>query len=363
MPKKYYSVQNKASDGSSVDILIYGIIGDSWFEESITARQFVADLKALEKDYKRINVRINSPGGSVWDGLAIFNALRNSSAEIHLYNDGLCASMAFVILESVSKENIHWADNALGMVHSASSGAWGNVQDIEQVLEMLKKVDESLITCLESNGSKTRDEIKSTYFDYKDHFLTADEAISEGFAGVIEKGALKISDKITSLTHDQVIDQFNKMVKNRTIFDKWFSNAMDLFSPNSEIDMNIKTLAKACGLPETATEQEVLDWIEEHKAPEADDSADDDADAADDDDDQADSADDADDDDASDDSSDPKDQEIARLKAENEALKKAPGAKNKKVVKTTDSKSTKTNDFDTYKDAKSTWDAVDNLFK
>jgi ATP-dependent Clp protease, protease subunit len=350
MPKKYFSVQNKTDE--SVDILIYGVIGDSWFEESVTARQFVADLQALEKNYKRINIRINSPGGSVWDGLPIFNAIRNSSAEIHTYNDGLCASMAFVILESVSKENIHWADNALGMIHSASTGAWGNVQDIEQVVDMLKKVDESLITCLESNGSKNRDEIKSTYFDYKDHFLTADEALSEGFAGLIEKGALKISDKITSLTHDEVINQFNKMVKNRTIFDKWFSDAMDFFTPNNFVDMDIKTLRKACGLADNATEQDVLDWIAEHGKPvdqteeetqEEEESEEEET--------------------TEETNTDEKDQEIANLKAQVEALKKAPGAKDKKVSKETDSKSGANDTFKTYTSAREVFDAVNKMFE
>lgn len=350
MPKKYYSVQNKTNE--SIDILIYGVIGDSWFEESITAHQFVADLKLLEKDYKRINVRINSPGGSVWDGLAIFNVLRNSTAEIHIYNDGLCASMAFVILESVPKENIHWADNALGMIHSASTGAWGNVRDIEQALEMLKKVDESLITCLESNGTKTRDEIKATYFDYKDHFLTADEALAEGFAGTIEKGALKISDKITSLTHDQVIDQFNDLIKSRTIFDKWFSNAIDIFSPNNFIDMDIKALRKACQLADDATEQDVLDWIDEHGKP-------------------VDQTEEETQEEETEEEEtieetvvdDPKDQEIANLKAQVDALKKAPGAKDKKVSKETDSKSGAQDMFKTYSSAKDAFDAVNKMFE
>lgn len=365
MPKKYYSVQNIASDLSSVDILIYGVIGDSWFEESVTARQFIADLKALEKDHKRINVRINSPGGSVWDGLPIFNAIRNSTAEIHTYNDGLCASMAAVIL--LAGHTVHSADNALMMLHSPISGVYGNASDFEQVMNMLNKVQDSLITCITSRTtSKTAEEIKALYFDHKDHFLNADEALAENFIDEIVKGNNKVSNKIKDLTHDQVIDQFNSLVKSRNIFDKWFTSAIDIFSPNTEIDMNIKTLAKACGLPDTATEQEVLDWIEEHKALNADDSVDD-ADASDDDaDDQDDAADDAvdNDDDASDDSvPDAKDQEITRLKAENEALKKAPGAKNKKVVKTTDDKSASANNFDTYKDAKTTFDAVEDLFK
>jgi ATP-dependent Clp endopeptidase proteolytic subunit ClpP len=258
MTKKYYSVQNKATD--SVDILIYGVIGESWYQESVTARQFVADLKSLEKDYKRINVRINSPGGSVFDGLPIFNALRNSSAEIHTYNDGLCASMAAVIL--LAGTTVHTADNALMMLHSPISGCYGNAGDMEQVLEMLGKVQDSLISCITSrNTSKTSEEIKAAYFDYKDHWLTADEASDEKFVDEIEKGSKKVSDKVKDMPHNEIMNQFDSLVKGRGLFDRFFSQAHDFFSPISEIDMDIKVLAKACGLSDKATEQEVLDWM------------------------------------------------------------------------------------------------------
>lgn len=356
MPKKYYSIQNKAEE--SVDILIYGVIGDSWFEESITARQFFADFKALEKEYSRINVRINSPGGSVFDGLSIFNTIRNSTVETHTYNDGLCASMGAAIL--MAGKTVHAADNSLMMIHSPSTGAWGNVRDFEQVVESLKKVQDGLITCFTSRTGKTADEIKATYFDYKDHWLTADEASDESFIDEIEKGTKKVSEKVTSMSHDQVIEQFDSLVKGRNLFDRFFSQAHNLFSPNI-IDMDIKKLIKACKLKEDATEQDVLDWIAEHGTPDADDTADDADDSADDAGDIDDSADDSADDTDDSDDSDPRDQEIARLKAENAALKKAPGAKNKKVAKATDSKNTQNNAFDTYKSAKETWDAVDTL--
>lgn len=352
MPKKYYSIQNKTEN--SVDILIYGVIGDSWFEESITARQFFADFKALEKEYSRINVRINSPGGSVFDGLSIFNTIRNSAVETHTYNDGLCASMAAAIL--MAGKTVHAADNALMMIHSPSTGAWGNARDFQQVLEALDKVQEGLITCFTSrNSDKTADEIKTAYFDYSDHWLTADEAMAESFIDEIEKGNKKVSEKATSLSHDQVIAQFDSLVKGRNLFDRVFTQVQSLFSINNETDMDLKKLIKACGLQDNATEQDVLDWIAEHgnpTDPEEDPETDPEEDPADP---EADPEEETD--------TDPKDQEIARLKAENEALKKAPGAKDKKVVKSTDSKTTSTNSFDTYKSAKDTWDAVDNLFK
>lgn len=322
MTKKYYSVQNKAND--SVDMLIYGVIGDSWFEESVTARQFIADLKALEKDYQRINVHINSPGGSVFDGLPIFNALRNSSSDIHTYNDGLCASMASLIL--LSGKTIHTADNALMMLHSPMSGCQGNAADIRQVLEMLDKVQDSLITCITSTTGKTSEEIANKYFDCKDHWLNADEAQAEGFVSVIEKGNKKVSNKVTNMALDEIIDQFDTLVKGRTIFDKFFAQAHDFFSPISETDMDIQLLTKACGLADDATEQEVLAFIEQARvtaeAPEPEAIPEPEPEPV--------------PEPEPEPQPDPKDQAIAELTAQIEALKQAPGAVNPRTTSATD---------------------------
>jgi ATP-dependent Clp protease protease subunit len=359
MPRKYYSVQNKTEN--SVDILIYGVIGDSWFEESITARQFVADLKALEKEYKRINIRINSPGGSVFDGLPIFNAIRSSKAEIHTYNDGLCASMAAVILMAGPSGKVHSADNALLMLHSPFSGGYGNSRDIKQVLDMLDKVEKSLITCIESRGSKTADEIKKSYFDYDDHWLTADEAIDAGLVDIIEKGQKKISNKITSMPHEKVMSEFDSLVKGRSIFDRFFSQAHDLFTPNDTIDMDIKVLRSACKLDEKATEQDVLDWIRDHQETEQIEEKE--TEETEETEEETEETEETETEETEDTEEDPRDQRIAELEAENEALKKGPGAKNKKIVKSTDSNKTVTNDFEVYSSAKETFDQVNKLME
>lgn len=349
MPKKYYSVQNKTEQ--SADILIYGVIGDSWYQESVTARQFVADLKALEKDYPRINVRINSPGGSVFDGLPIFNALKNSTSDIHTYNDGLCASMAGLVL--LSGKTVHSANNALLMLHSPMSGCQGNASDIQQVLDMLDKVQDSLIACITTRKGTTTDEIKTKYFDYKDHWLNADEAKAEGFIDVIEKGDKRVSNKITNMSLSEIMNQFDSLVKGKSLFDKFFTQAHDFFTPNNFLDMDIAKLRTACGLAENATEQEVLDFIAANKptavtepapvpepapapVPEPTPAAE---------------------------PADVKDQEIANLKLQIENLKKAPGAVDKKVVKPVDGNEKPTDDFETYKTARDTFNAVTSLLK
>ena len=82
----------QATNNSQADIFIYDEIG-YW---GVTAKQFVNDLRALG-DISHINLHINSPGGDVFDGIAIFNALKHHGAAITVHIDGLAASMASVI--------------------------------------------------------------------------------------------------------------------------------------------------------------------------------------------------------------------------------------------------------------------------
>lgn len=361
MPRKYYSVQNKTEN--SVDILIYGVIGDSWFSESITARRFIADLKALENDYDRINVKINSPGGSVFDGLPIFNAIRDSKAEIHTYNDGLCASMAAVILMAGQPGNVHCADNALTMLHAPYSGGYGNMADLKQVMDMLEKVENSLISCIVSRGGQTAEDIRKKYFDYKDHWLSADEAKEEGLIDLIEKGQKKVSNKVTSMPLDKIIDKFDSLVKDKGIFDRFFSQAHDIFSPIDETDMDIKALRTACGLPDDATEQQVLDWIKNHKDSEQTEETEETEGTEETEEETEETEESTETEETEETEEDPKDQRIKELEAENEALRKGPGARNKKVVKETDSKKTASDSFETYASAKETFDQVNKLME
>ena len=261
MSKKFYTIESKADEA---DIMLYGVIGDSWFEESVTARQLVGEIKSLEKTASKINVRINSPGGSVFDGLAIFNALQNSTAEIHTWNDGLAASMGAVILMAGS--TVHSAKNALMMLHSPSTGAWGNAAELRQALNALEKVQNSLIECLMPRTEKTKAEIEAEYFDYQDHWLSAEEAQAEGFIDdIIEKKA-PITQKEAAREYREMVARFGDMIPNDKRKGKLVSWIENLFSPGQEqitaTDMDIKKLQVALSLGDTATETDVLNSIQ-----------------------------------------------------------------------------------------------------
>lgn len=171
--------------GDTAEMLMYGVIGQSeWWtsstENDITDIAFAKQLKELEQKYSRINIRINSPGGSVFHGNAIITAIQNSPAEIHLYNDGLCASMAFVIWAAGKKGHRHMAKNASGMAHSPSDLTFGNAEVHRAAAEMLDKLEETGMAVLMDALDQTKEEVKANFFDYKDHWLSYDDIVEMG---------------------------------------------------------------------------------------------------------------------------------------------------------------------------------------
>lgn len=258
MKQPYYKINNKS--GNEAEILIYGVIGDSWWEESVTAKQFVTDFKELEKTYSKINIRINSPGGSVFDGLAIFNAIHTSKADVHTYNDGLAASMGAVIL--LAGATVHSAKNALMMLHSPLGGVYGTAKDIQNYLTVLDKVKGSLISCISTKSGKNQQDIESKYFDFEDHWLNAEEAMKENLIDEIEAREAKLPENIANMSYSDIVNQFSDLMKpdqKRFNVLAWLNNLLTNNKTNDE--MNLSELIKICNLDAKASEQDVLEHI------------------------------------------------------------------------------------------------------
>ena len=119
--QKWFVIRRKTAQAaaaagvqSAAEILIYGDIGESWCEETANARDFVAELQAL--DVQAITVRINSLGGSVPDGFAIYNAMKRHPATITTEVDGMAFSIASLI--AMGGDKVCMAENAMLMVHA-----------------------------------------------------------------------------------------------------------------------------------------------------------------------------------------------------------------------------------------------------
>ncbi len=118
---------------AAAEIYIYGDIGESWWNETISAGQFVKDLNALDAD--EITVRINSMGGSVPDGLAIHNAIKRHKATITVEVDGVALSIASLI--AMAGDKVHMAANSMLMIHAPWTYADGNSAELRAMADQL----------------------------------------------------------------------------------------------------------------------------------------------------------------------------------------------------------------------------------
>ena len=121
---------------SSAEILLYGFIG-SW--KDTDSKRFISDFKKLEASHNQINVRINSGGGDVFEGITIYNTLKNSSSEVHIYIDGLAASMASVIALAGSK--IFMSRYAQLMIHRVSGSANGDADKLRETASLMDELE------------------------------------------------------------------------------------------------------------------------------------------------------------------------------------------------------------------------------
>jgi ATP-dependent protease ClpP protease subunit len=204
-------IRNKATREAT--IYIYGAIGGfdmETFQEKNTAEKFNAEFNAIEADADTIHVRINSPGGYVFEGLAIYNALFASEKRIITYNDGVCASMAADIL--MTGDEIHAFPNALLMIHNSSSSYYGNKKEVEEQLKASEKIDKARGTAIELRLGISAEEVAEKYLNYKDNWYTAKEAEEIGFYDhIIEKGKAVLPDAAASLSTSELFKQYAAM--------------------------------------------------------------------------------------------------------------------------------------------------------
>ena len=174
------------------EIYIYGDIGTTWDNESVSARGFIEELNEL--DSKTITVRINSVGGSVQDGLAIYNGLKRHPAHINVAIDGMAASIASLI--AMAGDVVEMSENALLMIHAPWGATVGNANQLREDADTLDKWAEAMARSYAAKtGKGTRHAM--SLLDGADHFFNAEEALAEGFIdSIIEPVAIAAYGRI-----------------------------------------------------------------------------------------------------------------------------------------------------------------------
>ncbi len=173
---------------TGAQLVIYGDIGaDDWSAPtSVTARSVIDQLAAMP-DAELIEVRINSYGGYVSDGLAIYNALKQHPARIVVHIDGLAASIASVI--AMAGDEVRMPVASLMMIHAPWGAAVGNSREMQQQMTSLQKHAEVMAAAYAAKTGRPVAEMLALLEDGADHWFTAEEAIAEGFADVLVTSA------------------------------------------------------------------------------------------------------------------------------------------------------------------------------
>lgn len=167
-----FQFHNLASEDAPATLSIFDEIG-FW---GVQAKDFISDLAAVKS--KSLNVEINSPGGDVFAGLAIYNALKSSGKEIVVKVMGVAASAASLI--AMAGDRIVMPKNTFMMVHNPWSFAVGNADELRDTADTLDKIGASLRATYSARTGLSEDEVAPLLA--KDTWLTADEALEKGFA-------------------------------------------------------------------------------------------------------------------------------------------------------------------------------------
>ena len=170
---QWYQITAKKDNA---EILIYEQIGKGWDDSGVGAKKFVEDLQAL--DVSNIDLHINSPGGNVFEGNAIYNALKAHKAKINVTIDGVAASIASVI--AMSGDKIEMPENAMMMLHDPSGLVIGTAKDMRKMATAMNKIKTGLVAAYHNKTGMERDEISVMMED--ETWMTAQEAVEMGFA-------------------------------------------------------------------------------------------------------------------------------------------------------------------------------------
>jgi ATP-dependent Clp endopeptidase proteolytic subunit ClpP len=199
-----YTITNLA-EGEAV-VRIY----DEIWDLGVNALDLAADLDSIDADH--IRVEINSPGGSVFDGIAIYNALRNHPAHVTTRVDGIAASIASVIAQAGDTRIM--VTGSQMMIHNAWGMTVGDRQDHTDMAGVLAQQDEVIASIYAARSGKPADEFRALMD--AETWLTAERAVEAGLADEVyepqAQPAAHLADKIAGLVSSPVLDDVERLV-------------------------------------------------------------------------------------------------------------------------------------------------------
>ncbi len=169
----------QAKSSTKAEIILYAGIGNDWWGDGsmVSAKQFSDELGKLDASVNEIDLRINSPGGDVFQGVAIYNRLKQHRAKVTVYIDGMAASIASII--ALAGDEIFIGEGAMFMVHLPWTIAMGNRMEFDNTVNLLLDIEEQMISIYAKKSGMSRVEIKSLM--EAETWMGADDALDKGF--------------------------------------------------------------------------------------------------------------------------------------------------------------------------------------
>lgn len=166
----WYKIENNSSDSS--EVFIYDEIG--YF--GITAKDFLSDISGIKSD--SIELHLNTPGGEVFDGIAIYNALKQHKATVTVIVDSLAASIGSVI--AMAGDKIIMSKNSTMMIHEGHGLCVGSAADMKEMSQLLDKTSDNIASIYAERSGKPQSEWRKAMRN--ETWYSAEEAVKAGLA-------------------------------------------------------------------------------------------------------------------------------------------------------------------------------------
>ncbi|WP_051617247.1 ClpP-like prohead protease/major capsid protein fusion protein [Desulfonatronovibrio hydrogenovorans] len=244
------------SDGQTVDLYIYDVIGWPWIEA-----QDIVD--AVPKDVTEINLHINSPGGSVFEGTAIYNWLKNHSAKINVYIDGLAASMASII--AMVGQTIIMPRSAFFMIHDPWALMIGTAEDLRKEADLLDKIETVMSEIYAERSGKDLGQIRG--WMHQETWFTGLEAIEAGFADQLD-GNNPDTQAAQAMFDLSIFDRAPGKAPDRKATPQTLQRAAsarvnNIKTEEEKMNPELRKLLEAKGLAKDATDEQALQFMKD----------------------------------------------------------------------------------------------------
>jgi ATP-dependent Clp protease, protease subunit len=195
--------QMKATNNVAQIDIFGDIVSEKWFDEETSAVSFRDALKELG-DVSTINLSINSGGGSVFDGIAIYNMLKTHKATVNVYVEGLAASIASVI--AMAGDTITMRSGSMMMVHMPWTLSQGNAEEMRKTADTLEKTGDSIVDIYSERTGISPDNIRNIMNE--ETWLSAEEAVEQGWATKLDK-----KEAVMNSVPKEILGRFSNVPK------------------------------------------------------------------------------------------------------------------------------------------------------